>query len=188
MTTNAMPTPPITRLQQAKTDAQLARERIMSAPPPVDDEGNTTLGSIFEWLKRELALEAYPLIEAVADAVQEDVVQEVSELAQELDLLAEDSEFLHEETIGQILTVFDQGKVLCQLLEAAVKNADQTTKKRAQNAVRTFRASESAVRDVVMAIPTLDGEGEAGEGDAPADDPPAGEADPANDATPGQEG
>lgn len=186
----------VTRLQQTKTDAALARERILATTLEATlAEGETvpTVQSVFEWLKRELAMNAYPLVEAVAEAVQEDVVQEVAELAQELDALAEDSEFLHEETIGQIMAVFEQGKVICQLLEAAVKTADQTTRKRAQNAIRTYRATESAVRDVVMAIPTLDGEGdpEAPEDDADPGEP--GEGDPVvpvegGGATPGQEG
>lgn len=185
----------VTRLQQTKADAQLNRERLVATkisdlPQPV------TLESLFDWLKSELALNAYPLVEALTDAVQEDVVRDVAELAQELDALAEDSEFLHEETIGQILTVFDQGKVLCQLLEAATKAGDQTTRKRAQNAIRTYRAQESAVRDVVMAIPTLEADGEPDDGgDGGDDDPglePEAPADPAlvpdaGDA-PGQEG
>jgi len=182
----------VTRLQQTKIDAQLARERLLATSLAALPDA--TLEGIFEWLKGELAMNAYPLVEAVAEAVQEDVVQEVAELAQELDALAEDSEFLHEETIGQILTVFDQGKVICQLLEAATKTADQTTRKRAQNAIRTFRAQEAAVRDVVMAIPTLEGdvEPEVAEPDVDPDEGGDADASPAADAgegpAPGQEG
>lgn len=151
-----MPSPSpvvVTKLNQLKTDAVMHRERILRELEPEKIQTPEDVAAFAAWLKTELAFNLVPMFEAAVDAIHEDIGPDIADLRADVDDILNDSgDSLTEETAAQILGVFEQGRVLCNLLEKATAHADSMTKKRAKDAIKLYRQGELSMREVVVAI------------------------------------
>lgn len=162
----ASPTVPVSKLIELKADAVAYRERISAEDP----KRFTTLEDVVAWVQTELGLNLAPLFESTVNAIREDIMPVLSDHGDAIDeLVDETGDQLTEETSLQIITVFQQGRAICNTLEAMAKNVDAMTRTRIGKAIKLYRTTETAVREVVEMItmePDAD-DGEADEAEAP---------------------
>lgn len=177
-------------LTQLKADAAAYRERLLQlqpaeifAPQPVEDGGppvelttDQKLDALFAWFRAELAFSVVPFHEQAVAALEQDVIAEVVDLGEQVDSLMEQAgDMISPDTADQLVGALEAGRAVANLLEKLVKHADQVTRQKATQLIRTFRGLATASQDLIEAI-TVDDEDE-------PDQPPvsAGGEDPASD-------
>ena len=187
-----MTTSPVaSRLEQLKADAVMIRERITKEMDPASFPDVAALAT---FLKNEITQNIVPMFESSVDAVLEDLGTEIDDLQDRFDeFVAETGDQLSLETAQQILTVFQQGLVVCAAFQQVLKTAGDVQRKRGLDAIKQFRAVELAVRPVIEAIVVMDDEepeDAGGEPSDPGDEVPgeAPEGEPAVDESAGAEG
>lgn len=118
---------------------------------------------------RELADNLVPLLGAVAEVLEGDVLEPLEELGGAVDQLIDQSDdLLQPTTAAQIRGVLAMAVALVKDLEPLLAKADDLTRKRLADGVTGFRHAAAAVDQLIQAI-TLE-EDEPAAGDAADDD------------------
>lgn len=132
--------------------------------------------NVVDFVKRELQLQLYPFLEAIAHAAQVDLREEVDSLAEDVDnidsqvgmLIGRTADIIHPQTAEVIHSALEKARDLAQELEKLAASADDVTKKRIAEkliAARAgFDAAVSLVEDLTIE-PESESELPANEGD-----------------------
>jgi hypothetical protein len=192
--TAASSPPEIGKLSQLKADAMMVREQIAA----MDPASFATVEELAKFVKDTLTQNVVPMFESTVEAVLDDIGTEVDRLGDEFETYIQESgDQLSEEAARGIVGVFQQGLIVAKMLEEALPKLDDLKRKKAKQAIHTYKSIELAMREFVQSIviedePEDDDEsaepGEAAAGDA---EPDEGEAEPDDDqapAAPGGEG
>jgi hypothetical protein len=174
----------VSKLMQLKADAVSHRERlsgidpatlISAATPETSGDSATRLYvddrimELARFVINELGLNLAPMFESAVDAIHEDILPEIGDLQEAVEeILEETGDQLTEETAGLILSVFQQGRAICNHLAEMAKRVDAVTRKRLEQSIKAYRTSETAIRELVQGI-TLEADAEEGDVGEPAE-------------------
>ena len=164
-------------VQQLRADLEAHRSRISKLA--VRGQSPDQLAAV---VRVELSENVYPLLDAVLELLERDVLEPLADVGAAVDeLIDQADEVIHGGTADAVYEALGAGDDVAKLLEAAVAEADDVTRQRATAAVEKFRrlAGEAvAVLTNITLEPQADGAGEEqadggsdaqGEGEAPAE-------------------
>ena len=129
-------------LDELKADAKLAREKL-AKNDGVDPRQ----------LQAELVNNIWPWMEALVDAIRDDVIEPMADLGEAIDELIENEEsLLHPELAAMILGVFESGKLIAAEYNKLLEEADELTQKRGRALVHAYLQGATVVAERVAEV------------------------------------
>lgn len=145
-------------------DARLHRERILKS----DLKPGTDVGLM---IKRELAENVWPFLDALVKEIRTEVVEEIGDLGEAIDELIErEDSALHADLSAMIIGLFEHGKLIAAELEKLLPaQQDDLARKRLAEMIHAYRQGVEIVTERVIEVTIeIDAEGEGGGDEAEA--------------------